>query len=76
MEHESRRGRQYYKAIWERDGQHILTFYMHAADPLDLVQAAEAFLREHPEHEIAGRAGATVRFELVYSDRDGDMPNA
>jgi hypothetical protein len=66
MAHEYKPGMKMYEAVWERDGERVLVWCMHAASEADVISEVEAFFAEHPEHEIpSGREGTTVRVGII-----------
>jgi hypothetical protein len=83
MAYEYRPGMKMYEAIWERDGERVLGWCMHAANEADVLIEVKAFFAEHPELDIpGGRDGTTVRIGII-GRVDGtmfanfkDMPDA
>jgi hypothetical protein len=71
MAYKYRPGMKMYEALWERDGERVLSWSMHAASEADVIAEAEAFFAEHPEHDIPSRLdGTTVRVGII-SGADG-----
>jgi hypothetical protein len=64
MAHEYRPGMKMYQVVWERDGERVATYALHAVDETDARSRAEAFFIEHPEHDFP-RAGAMVRVRPI-----------
>jgi hypothetical protein len=60
--HEYRPGWKMYQVVWERDGERLATYALHAAN--DALSRAEASLAEHPEHDF-DRTGTTVRVRVI-----------
>jgi hypothetical protein len=63
MAHEYRPGWKMYQVVWERDGERLATYALHAANEADAPSRAEASLAEHPEHDF-DRTGTTVRVRV------------
>jgi hypothetical protein len=59
-----RPGMKMYQVIWERDGEHIATRALHAADEADARSRAEASFAKHPDHDF-DRTGTTVRVRII-----------
>jgi hypothetical protein len=70
MAYEYQPGMKFYQAIWERGGECVGTWSMHAANEADVLSEAESFFAEHPEHGFP-REGTTVRVCIV--SRAGDF---
>jgi hypothetical protein len=62
--HEYRPGWKMYQVVWERDGERLATYALHAANEADALSRAEASLAEHPEHDF-DRTGTTVRVRVI-----------
>jgi hypothetical protein len=59
----------FYTIIFEKDGETIATFSVHADSESDAQLPANKFFREHPEHRLADNEGVTVRVEEKRSPR-------
>ena len=70
MAYEYRPGMKMYEAVWERDGERVHSWAMHAANAADVVAEAEAFFAEHPEDDFR-RDGTTVRVGIIRRADDG-----
>jgi len=67
----------FYALRYERDGETLATFAVHAADEADAVARADAFFTAHPEHDPRGegivfRVGLLVRSNDLYELRSDD----
>jgi hypothetical protein len=62
--HEYRPGWKMYHVVWERDGERLATYALHAANEADALSRAEASLAEHPEHDF-DRTGTTVPVRVI-----------
>jgi hypothetical protein len=65
MAYDYRPGMKMYQVIWERNGERIATYALHAADEADARSKAEISLTEgHPEQDF-DRTGTTVRVRAI-----------
>ncbi len=62
--HEYRPGWKMYQVVWERDGERLATYALHATNEADALSRAEASLAEHPEHDF-DRTGPRYEFALL-----------
>ena len=69
MAHHYRPGMKMYLVVWERDGEPMLRYALHAADETDARLRAEASLAELADIQKFDfdRAGTTVRVDVITS---------
>jgi hypothetical protein len=56
----------FYTVIFEKDGETISTFSVHAKSELEAQLAADRFFRDHPEFSAPGNEELTVRVKEAH----------